>query len=780
MRLFFLEAWCPLTKRFDMDDQGRLVKEPYPMVKKFTSHEVPVADMRGFYEALQTQATMNRCLLKGQLHKQLVDESRAGSTNPLDETEWMVIDIDGLTNFASPEDFIAQVLPAPFADSSYIVQQSASAGFSGQGIRSHLFFRLATPVLPELLKNWITRLNLDHAQVRPQLGLSANAMTLTFPLDRTVNQNDKLIYIAPPICGEGVEDPLAGQRIRLIEKTHDAVDFDFESGTGSYAMLQNDIDECVADLRDRAGLPKRKAKYKVIGGHNVLTNPGHAYVSGEKIGRGFIYLNLNGGDSWGYWYKPENPRFLHNFKGEPTVILRDLLPEYFEQIQGRLHQHQRQSVLYFRQHKTDTYFNGLYDPVNDRLVELAMVGTKDKIKDYCNNHGVEFDDQVDDWEFEFRPDQETIVDVDHKFVNKWQPTDLWRTAEAATTIPPLVERVLRSVVGGDQECFDHLLNWLACLVQFRKKLKTAWVLQGVQGTGKGLLVDEIMAPIIGREYCATKLLRDMDDRFNGWLETCLLLNVDEARISDSASASKTENEIKALITTESNFPYRAMRQNPFMGRNYTNLIFTSNVYDAMVIDPSDRRFNVAPRQESRLYMTEEDIAQLRAEVPQFAGFLKQYEANLDLAATALSNEAKTDLRHASQDSIEQFATAVMEGDLDFFMQAMTGPSGDILAYSEYAKIVGEWLEDYKAGRTTLIKAKELLPVYSYLLAPRSPIGIHKFIRMMAHKNLLLTKPVRHDNKTQRGFRVDWRATEDDVESWEQRDDTTPNHLREAS
>jgi hypothetical protein len=36
-----------------------------------------------------------------------------------------------------------------------------------------------------------------------------------------------------------------------------------------------------------------------------------------KMERGFVYFNLNGGDSWAYYHPIDNPTFIRNFKGEP-------------------------------------------------------------------------------------------------------------------------------------------------------------------------------------------------------------------------------------------------------------------------------------------------------------------------------------------------------------------------------------------------------------------------------------------------------------------------------
>ncbi len=90
MHLFFLEASVPLTKTFTLDKaSGEVLKTPYPMTWEFTSHEVEVSSLTGFEAALRKHSTRGHCLIKGVLHKELKNESRAGSTSTNDQTEWI-------------------------------------------------------------------------------------------------------------------------------------------------------------------------------------------------------------------------------------------------------------------------------------------------------------------------------------------------------------------------------------------------------------------------------------------------------------------------------------------------------------------------------------------------------------------------------------------------------------------------------------------------------------------------------------------------------------------
>lgn len=251
MKITFLEANQPLTKKFEKRPDGSYIKHSYPFVKLFTSHEENPKNLSAFAERLKQHAIDKHCLLKGNVSKPLVNEPRSGSTDPLADTEWVVFDVDGMANITTADEFITKVLPKEFQNVSYIIQRSASAGISSDGFRAHIFFLLSRPYSVAQIKVWLQYQNLTEADLATQLSLSKNAITLRYPLDITVNQNDKLIYIAPPTC-IGFTDPFDDERIELVSRENDVVSFDFPAP--SSAQLSHLVTEQVNILRVATGL----------------------------------------------------------------------------------------------------------------------------------------------------------------------------------------------------------------------------------------------------------------------------------------------------------------------------------------------------------------------------------------------------------------------------------------------------------------------------------------------------------------------------------------------
>ena len=88
----------------------------------------------------------------------------------------------------------------------------------------------------------------------------------------------------------------------------------------------------IAELRDAMGLPTKKIKYKVVGTQEVMLQPDESVITETKTERGFVYFNLNGGDSWAYYHPENNPDYILNFKGEPAYLTKELLPDYWQQL----------------------------------------------------------------------------------------------------------------------------------------------------------------------------------------------------------------------------------------------------------------------------------------------------------------------------------------------------------------------------------------------------------------------------------------------------------------
>lgn len=217
MKVFFLEAGEPLTKQYRLVN-NELQTKSYPHVSEFKSHETEVNSIQELYEAIKWHAACGHCLLKGYLSHPLAFESRAGSTNPDTPTEFIVLDVDGLPDH-TPEQVMDKL---NLGQIPHVLQYSSSQGISPKkGLSCHIFFLLTKPTPPSQIKQWLIQKNLEVFQ--DHLSLTASGVALHYPIDITACQNDKLIYIAPPICTPPSLDTFTQPRIQLHPHLKSAV-----------------------------------------------------------------------------------------------------------------------------------------------------------------------------------------------------------------------------------------------------------------------------------------------------------------------------------------------------------------------------------------------------------------------------------------------------------------------------------------------------------------------------------------------------------------------------
>ena len=209
--VFFLSADKPIVKRYEVDPTtGEILKHPYPFVYEVTSSKEACATLMDLFNHIKRYAARGDCMVKGQLGRDLVCESRKGTTNAEELTEWICLDLDGIEGYQSVDHFLTDI---GCADVDYILQWSSSMGIENkQGFRCHIFMQLDKAVRPQQLKNWLQDLNLSKPTLAGQLQLTKTGNSLRWPLDITTCQNDKLLYISPPTLGKGIKDPFPGGR----------------------------------------------------------------------------------------------------------------------------------------------------------------------------------------------------------------------------------------------------------------------------------------------------------------------------------------------------------------------------------------------------------------------------------------------------------------------------------------------------------------------------------------------------------------------------------------
>ena len=799
MEIIFLKAKQKLVK--EITTEGT---KPYPLAKNFTSeHHIIEPNQKGFnefYELLQTHAAAGHALHKGDLKKKLKNESRALMTDRTAATQLLVLDLDGITfpgaktayntyDIQNIAEAFVQYLPQEFKDVSYIAQASASLGLKANKISLHLFFLLSHTVQPRALKEWLRTLNYEIDFLADQLNLSANGQSISYPLDVSLADNSKLVYIGTPKF-TGIQDPVTGDRFVKIDRGSPTLDISHLMKDVNPEKVYNLSTQIKDGLRKKAGLVKKSEKITTVNvngvSEQVLQNPDRMSIEICRIADPYVNCNINGGDSGAYYFILTNPHYMYNFKGEPIFEIEKADPEFyqtiFEKYADKIDGAKNVKPIVLRDFYTDTYFNGVFDSNKSQFTDdFPLTPTqKTSLEGFMRTHNRPMPDYIPDAQVVFDPASNSGIQMDTApyHVNLYRKTGYmlgastevpeltYGTAAELSKYIPNTMTLMKHILGNGVTEVEHFVNWLAYIYQNKRKTMTAWIFTGVPGTGKGLFIHKVLKPLFGEQQVPMRSLENIEEQFNLYMRTALFLVVDEFRMGDSGNTGRMADKLKHQVT-EPTLTIRAMRTNQIELPSFCNFIFLTNRADAVKIEEGDRRYNVAPRQESKLETKHPDfiakLADIQVELFTFAGLLQKFKVDERMAHTALENDAKKEMKQVSMSVLEEFATAVKQHNLEYFVEILDIPltntfdAGGISTAQRYIK---DWIS--KTNQETIIPMQHFKLVYDVLTDNRKALAIRDFTKAMSRLNVQTTRKRVGSSKNSsapRGVLVTWLLDE---------------------
>ena len=173
--------------------------------------------------------------------------------------------------------------------------------------------------------------------------------------------------------------------------------------------------------------------------------------------------------------------------------------------------------------------------------------------------------------------------------------NLWKgfTVEPKKGVWSLYYRhIIDNIADGDQRLGQWIIAWMARTVQDPGQAQgdrpgTSIVLQGGQGTGKGVMVN-IFGSLFGEHFLSVSHATQVAGRFNSHLKNKVVVFIDEGFWAGDKAA---EGVLKSIITE----PYIAIEQKGIdivRVRNHINLLMASNNDWVVPANLSERRFQV--------------------------------------------------------------------------------------------------------------------------------------------------------------------------------------------
>jgi hypothetical protein len=367
-------------------------------------------------------------------------------------------------------------------------------------------------------------------------------------------------------------------------------------------------------------------------------------------------------------------------------------------------------------------------------------------------HGQPLGDFIPDWEMTFDPHAGYVLDQKNKKLNTYIPSSLFSTPPARQErVPATIHKVIFHALGADEAVYEHFMNWLAVITQKLTMTQTAWVIHGVQGTGKGVMFNHILTPLFGPQNVTSRRMEELGSDFTEFMKNKFIVFIDEVSSGNTFFHERVTAKLKNLIV-EPRISVREMYKPSMIMRNFCNLIFASNSPRPVSIAPDDRRFNVAKYQDKPIQLTIEDIQLLDFELQEFYNYLHTRNADMNKARRPLITEDRSRIIDLSRPSIDIAIEALKYGQFDFFEEMLVEKTEILsprvqVAYDQYAQLIGE----IKATGRAKLSRDELMVIFRWCLdkAPETP---NKFAMMLRHHGLHL-RPLWVNGTSIRGYDV---------------------------
>jgi len=219
----------------------------------------------------------------------------------------------------------------------------------------------------------------------------------------------------------------------------------------------------------------------------------------------------------------------------------------------------------------------------------------------------------------------------------------------------------------------YFINWLATALITRKKNRTAILLRGRQGTGKGLLWEQIIEYAVGGDYCATIGNDDLNTNFNSTMENKLFILANEIK-GDFRDGNSMYEKLKMYITDDE-LRVEQKRVDSRKVKNYFNVILASNNTTPLQIQSGDRRYTVYETADTKIkdigevklgLTIEQFIKAIKKERNAFLNELFKFDYDPQVASQCQDTEEKERIYRASVTKSDIICEKIRAIDVEFF------------------------------------------------------------------------------------------------------------------
>lgn len=155
------------------------------------------------------------------------------------------------------------------------------------------------------------------------------------------------------------------------------------------------------------------------------------------------------------------------------------------------------------------------------------------------------------------------------WLNTWKG---WSLQPAKGDWSLLKQLILESLVEGNEEHFEWVLDWMAFMFQHPEKVaEVAIAFRGAKGTGKSTL-GRALVKLAGTSGLHISSPGHLVGRFNSHLQNCVCLFADEA----FWAGDKAGEAVLKQLVTEPSLTYEGKGRDAVMGKNHVHIMMASN------------------------------------------------------------------------------------------------------------------------------------------------------------------------------------------------------------
>jgi hypothetical protein len=247
----------------------------------------------------------------------------------------------------------------------------------------------------------------------------------------------------------------------------------------------------------------------------------------------------------------------------------------------------------------------------------------------------------------------------------------------------------------------YLINWLSYILNKAQKTRNAVAIIGIQGSGKGVLKEQIIEYALHPDNSHEVTNQDIASTFNGYIENKLFLFFNEIKGNFKESSTQAD-KIKPFIT-DSRISVNEKHRKAMYIENHANCMFFSNHDLPFQIEDKDRRYSVIKTKHRTLDRVAIDdykitigelISEIQKERDDFLIMLKMIKQSKEsetLALSLLDNEVKRKIKEQTNTVKEIVKEKILDRDIvwfdDILGEAIEGTERDRLKIRDVEKIV---------------------------------------------------------------------------------------------